>query len=124
MVNFKDSRLAPCIMFQGTSSSAGKSFLTTALCRILAEDGYKVAAFKAQNMSNNSYITPEGYEISTAQKVQARAAGVVPSPEMNPVLLKPSGEKTAQIIYFGKALAQEDAQKIQERLDKKNCGPG
>lgn len=90
------------IMFQGTSSGAGKSRLVTALCRILAQDGHKVAPFKAQNMAQNSFVMKDQKEIGQAQAVQAEAAGVEVDVRMNPVLLKPSGEKLTKIIVWGK----------------------
>ncbi|HHZ03409.1 MAG TPA: cobyric acid synthase [Tissierellia bacterium] len=93
--------MAKVIMVQGTTSNAGKSLTSTALCRIIKEDGYKVAPFKSQNMTLNSYITPEGLEMGIAQAIQAEAAGIEPDIRMNPILLKPS-ENGAQIILNGK----------------------
>jgi len=92
----------PAIMFQGTSSNAGKSVLTAAFCRILLHDGYRVAPFKAQNMSLNSYVTREGGEMGRAQVVQAQACRLDPDVRMNPVLLKPNSETGSQIIISGK----------------------
>lgn len=97
------------IMVQGTCSSAGKSFIAAALCRILAEDGYKVFPFKSQNMSLNSYVTKEGLEMGRAQVLQAQAAGVEPSVLMNPILLKPTSDRKSQIILKGKPLEDMDA---------------
>jgi len=97
------------IMFLGTGSDVGKSIAATAFCRILKRRGFKVAPFKAQNMSNNSYVTVEGGEIGRAQVAQAEAAGLPPSVHMNPVLLKPSTELGAQIILQGDVYGQMDA---------------
>ncbi|CAM2967682.1 cobyric acid synthase [Hathewaya histolytica] len=90
------------IMFQGTGSSVGKSILVTALCRILKQDGYKVVPFKSQNMSLNSYITLDGKEMGRAQVLQAYACGMEPEAFMNPILLKPTGDKNCQVIVNGK----------------------
>jgi len=90
------------IMIQGTASHAGKTVLVAALCRIIARAGYRVAPFKAQNMSLNSYVTPDGREIARAQALQAFAAGVEPRSEMNPILLKPKGGLASQVVLMGK----------------------
>lgn len=98
------------IMLQGTSSHVGKSILTTALCRIFWQDGWSVAPFKAQNMALNSYVTRTGAEMGRAQVAQAEAAGLEPMVEMNPVLLKPTGNACSQVVLMGKPIGNMTAQ--------------
>lgn len=100
----------PALMFCGTGSNAGKSLLTAALCRILLQDGYKVAPFKAQNMALNSFITRSGGEMGRAQVVQAQACRVDPDVRMNPILLKPSSETGAQVILLGEPAGNMDVE--------------
>lgn len=97
------------IMLQGTSSNVGKSILVTALCRIFHQEAMKVVPFKAQNMALNSYVTKDGKEMGRAQVAQAEAAGLEPFVEMNPVLLKPTGNATSQVILMGKAIGNMSA---------------
>jgi adenosylcobyric acid synthase len=96
-------------MFVGTASDVGKSIITAGFCRILKQDGYHPAPFKGQNMSLNSYATPEGFEIGRAQAVQAEAAGIPCHTDMNPVLLKPTSDKTSQVILNGKPIGTQSA---------------
>ena len=102
------------IMLQGTASSVGKSLLTAALCRIFRQEGYNAAPFKSQNMASNSFITEEGFEMGKAQAAQAEAAGIKPSAYMNPILLKPSGDRQAEVIIKGKTYKSMTAMEYHE----------
>lgn len=97
------------LMFVGTGSDVGKSIIATGVCRILLQDGYTPAPFKAQNMALNSFATPEGLELGRAQAVQAEAAGIEPHTDMNPLLLKPSSDKRSQVVLNGKPIGNKDA---------------
>ena len=100
---------ARCIMVQGTGSHTGKSVMVAALCRIFAQDGFRVAPFKSQNMSLNSYVTPQGGEMGRAQVLQAQAAGIEPHTDMNPILLKPASDERAQVILGGRPVGHMEA---------------
>ena len=101
--------MAKAIMVQGTMSNAGKSLLAAGLCRIFRQDGWRVAPFKSQNMALNSFITGEGLEMGRAQVMQAECAGLEPSVDMNPILLKPTNDTGSQIIVNGEVWGQMDA---------------
>ena len=100
---------ARALMFQGTGSDVGKSVLCAGVIRALVKRGHSVRPFKPQNMSNNAAVTADGGEIGRAQALQARAAGVAPSVHMNPVLLKPQGDRTSQIVVQGRIHGSTDA---------------
>ncbi|MFM7449593.1 MAG: cobyric acid synthase CobQ [Leptolyngbyaceae cyanobacterium] len=104
------------IMVVGTTSHAGKSLLVTAICRILSRRGYRVTPFKGQNMALNAYVTASGGEIGYAQAVQAWAAGVTPMVEMNPILLKPQGDMTSQVILKGRVAGRVNASEYYEQF--------
>ena len=112
-------------MIQGTGSGAGKSLIVAALCRIFRDEGMKVAPFKAQNMALNSCITAEGGEIGRAQVLQAQAARIPPTIDMNPVLLKASGDMGSQVIIHGRPLRHMPAKEYYAfRENGMGCGEG
>jgi adenosylcobyric acid synthase len=107
--------MARTLAVVGTASHVGKSTVVTALCRILRQDGVRVAPFKSQNMSLNSYVCRDGAEIGRAQVVQAEAAGIEPVSDMNPILLKPSGERGIQVVLHGKVYGTLSANEYYEK---------
>jgi adenosylcobyric acid synthase len=109
---------AKSLMVLGTASGVGKSFVAAGLCRLLSDWGYRVAPFKAQNMSNNSYVTEEGGEIGRAQAVQAECARLKPTVDMNPVLLKPSADDGSQVIVHGQAIGHFKAREYFSKRDQ------
>ncbi len=109
MIKKIHSKRALTIMVQGTASHTGKTIITAALCRIFRDMGFRVAPFKAQNMALNSFVTAEGGEIGVAQALQARAAGITPTVDMNPVLLKPTGDSVSEVIIHGRVHATMSA---------------
>ena len=113
----KTAKQAKCLAVLGTGSDVGKSIIAAALCRCFARRGIRVAPFKAQNMSNNSGVTPEGLEMGRAQIVQAEAANLPPHVDMNPVLLKPTSDVGSQVVLMGEAL---DNYSAREYYEKKN----
>ena len=103
------------LMLQGTMSNAGKSLLAAGLCRVLKQDGYRVAPFKSQNMALNSFITKDGGEMGRAQVVQAEAAGIEPDVRMNPILLKPTTDVGSQVIVNGRVQGNMPAMEYYRR---------
>lgn len=110
----KDMLPGRTIMIQGTASDVGKSLITAALCRVFTNDGWRTAPFKSQNMSLNSYVTWEGKEIGRAQGMQADACGILATTDMNPILLKPTGEMSSQVVVHGEPLRDYDASEYRE----------
>lgn len=116
----------PSIMIQGTTSSAGKSIMCTGLCRIFKEDGYDIYPFKSQNMSSKFYTTKDGKMMSTAQALQAIAAGIEPSPDMNPILLIPNSDNGSMVVLNGEEIKNMDARdyfsyrkNLREKIEQK-----
>ncbi len=107
--------MGKAIMIQGTCSNAGKSLITAGLCRILKQEGYRVAPFKAQNMALNSYISSEGLELGRAQAMQAEACQIKPESRMNPLLLKPTSDKGSQVIVNGEVYGNLTAQEFYKK---------
>src|ERR1700709_687231 len=102
------------LLVAGTSSAAGKSLVTTGLCRWLARQGVRVAPYKAQNMSNNSMVCADGAEIGRAQWIEALAAGAEPEAAMNPVLLKPGSDRRSHVVVMGQPAGEVDARDFVE----------
>lgn len=110
------AKLAKLLMVQGTSSGAGKSTIAIGLCRLFSDAGYRVAPFKAQNMSSNFYATPEGGKIAQVQAIQAVAARQKPDPRMNPILLKPLGEYRSVVFLNGRFYSEMHAKEYYEKF--------
>jgi adenosylcobyric acid synthase len=110
------AKLAKLLMVQGTSSGAGKSTIAIGLCRLFSDAGYRVAPFKAQNMSSNFYATPEGGKIAQVQAIQAVAARQKPDPRMNPILLKPLGEYRSMVFLNGRFYSEMHAKEYYEKF--------
>ena len=106
------------LMIQGTGSDVGKSTVAAGLCRVARRRGVSVAPFKPQNMSNNAAVCPDGGEIGRAQALQARAAGLSPTVDMNPVLLKPQSDRTSQVVVHGRAASTLEAADYLDRRDR------
>ncbi len=106
------------LMIQGTSSHVGKSVLVAGLCRLFKQDGLRVAPFKSQNMALNSFATPDGREIGRAQAAQAEAAGIAPTADMNPILLKPEGASRSQVIVAGRVYGTLSAREYDSHKEK------
>ena len=114
--------MAKSIMLMGTSSHVGKSILTTALCRIFHQEGRRTVPFKAQNMALNSYVTLDGREMGRAQVAQAEAAGLAPMVDMNPVLLKPTGNAQSQVVIMGEPVGNMSAREYHKGYSLKAWG--
>jgi adenosylcobyric acid synthase len=110
--------LGATLMVQGTASSVGKSLLVTALCRFFRREGVRVVPFKAQNMSNNAAVTASGGEVGRAQAMQAAAAGIPVTVDMNPVLLKPQSDRTSQVVVLGRVHRTNDARQYYDRTSE------
>ena len=109
---------ARCVAVFGTGSDVGKSIVTTALCRLFLNQGMRVAPFKAQNMSNNSGVTPEGLEMGRAQLVQAEAARIAPHVDMNPILLKPTSDVGSQVVLLGEVFENSTASEYHRKKER------
>ncbi|MDQ3873149.1 MAG: cobyric acid synthase [Thermoproteota archaeon] len=114
------NRAAKIIMVQGTTSGAGKSTITIGLCRIFSDEGYKVAPFKAQNMSSNFFTTARGSKMALVQAIQAVAARKEPDPEMNPILLKPIGQYKSAVFLNGRFYSEMYAKEYYEKFVKQH----
>lgn len=114
--------ISKSLMIQGTGSGVGKSILCAAFCRIFSQDGLRTAPFKSQNMSLNSFVTRDGLEMARSQVVQAEAAGVEPSVDMNPLLLKPNSDTGCQVVLNGKSIGDYTAEQYGSYQRVFSCG--